>query len=965
MPMAFLRRFASYATVLAATLISFQANAQSSPFFVPGNLVVVVEGCGVQGGSCTITGGTGTGAGNSTPGGYGDNQGSPITLFQFAPTGTSSVSYVNALVLPQTASGANLPIAGEYGSSSEGALQLSGAGQYLTLMGYGINAATFNANPTAYGAAPSLALAQSGSLTGQSYTPVARVAILIDPNGNVNSSTPIYNVFNLNNPRSIYTIDGLNAYISGQGNSPDLTGGVFYTPLGALNNAPTPITGADTNTNTSNQDTRNVKIVNGTLYVSVDSREGSGSNRSFVGTLGNPPATGLFNKGNGPTQLTSSNNASKPVAVTSTGKLTLTASEVNGVDPAAVGTVINLSPSDFFFANASTLYVADTGNGKQTSAASFYGDGGLQKWVNTKADGSGTWQLVYTLAAGLHLVANPTAVPANTSGATGLYSVAGQVNGTTVNLYVVNYNISDLDTTYLYGITDTLSNTTPPGTSFTQLAVAPPDSNFKGVSFAPSYPAGSATLTTVPSGLTVTTAGAGCVPGTYVTPVTLVWTPGSTCMLTTTAPQTSGGAPYVFTQWQDGSAATTDTVVASATPTTYTATFTNNFQPVGAIEKAQDNTTNSTNVLVGDSLMVSGWVADPLDGSPLSNVQVYVDGKAVGTPTLGIARADIATTYGNAAYTNSGFKLVAPTSGLALGTHAVTVVAVDSVSHTTTFGPVNFNLVSTPVVNVAYNSIVFATPSTTLSATVSYTGAVAPTGAVSFTVNGSATGVGTVTCTGTASPLTCTAAYTSSTLPVGIYPVTATIAPTSSYLTATGSATLIVTAATDFSFSATGNSTQIITRGSAASFTFSLKPLFASYPGAVSFSVSGLPAGATSTFTPASVTSTGGAQTVTLAIQTSANHAANTAPRSPWKPVSGAVFAALLLPVCFRRKMRSGFGRSLAVLLLVCGSLGAVAGLTGCGAGTSPNAITVLYSVNVTATSGGVQHPVTVTLGVQ
>src|ERR1700761_6370041 len=128
MPMAFLRRFASYAAFLATAFVSVQANAQSTPFFVPGNLVVVVEGCGVQGGSCTITGGTGTGAGNSTPGGYGDNQAAPLTLFQFKPTGTSSASYVNALVLPQTASGANLPLAGEYGSSSEASLQLSGAG---------------------------------------------------------------------------------------------------------------------------------------------------------------------------------------------------------------------------------------------------------------------------------------------------------------------------------------------------------------------------------------------------------------------------------------------------------------------------------------------------------------------------------------------------------------------------------------------------------------------------------------------------------------------------------------------------------------------------------------------------------------------------------------------------------------------------------------------------------------------
>ena len=116
-----------------------------STFFTPGNLVVVVEGCGVHGGTCTsVPDGTGTGTGNSSVGGYGDNQAAPLTLFQYLPSGTSSVSFVNSLVFPQTGSGANLPVSGEYGSSSEGTLQLDGTGRYLTLMGYGIDAPTFN-----------------------------------------------------------------------------------------------------------------------------------------------------------------------------------------------------------------------------------------------------------------------------------------------------------------------------------------------------------------------------------------------------------------------------------------------------------------------------------------------------------------------------------------------------------------------------------------------------------------------------------------------------------------------------------------------------------------------------------------------------------------------------------------------------------------------------------------------------
>jgi hypothetical protein len=293
---------------IAIALICLPAFAQG-PIFTPGNLVIAAEGCGAHAGTCTsVPSGTGNGTLNSSIGGYGDNQASPVTLFQYAPTGTSSVVYVNSLLLPQKASGANFPISGEYGSSSEGGLQLSGTGQYLTFMGYGINApifdaayfAGFSADP--YGAAPSGALAQSGSLTGQSYAAVPRVVTLIDSNGNANSSTALFNVFSANNPRSIYTADGTapTAYVSGQGSGCDATDGVFYIALGAINNSPTAITGVDAGSSSScpislAQDTRALLVNNNTLYVAVDSKEGNGNNRSYIGTLGpvGSPATTL------------------------------------------------------------------------------------------------------------------------------------------------------------------------------------------------------------------------------------------------------------------------------------------------------------------------------------------------------------------------------------------------------------------------------------------------------------------------------------------------------------------------------------------------------------------------------------------------------------------------------------------------------------------------------------------------
>jgi len=149
--------------VLALLLIPVATFGQSNPFFTTGNLVVSVEGCGVHAGTCTnVPNGTGTGSGNSSNGGYGDNQAAPLTLFQYTPGGTTSAAFVNSLVLPQSISGANLAVSGEYGSSPEATVHLSGAGQYLTILGYGIDALSFNGNPATYGSSGG-ELAQSGA----------------------------------------------------------------------------------------------------------------------------------------------------------------------------------------------------------------------------------------------------------------------------------------------------------------------------------------------------------------------------------------------------------------------------------------------------------------------------------------------------------------------------------------------------------------------------------------------------------------------------------------------------------------------------------------------------------------------------------------------------------------------------------------------------------------------------------
>jgi hypothetical protein len=130
------------------------------------------------------------------------------------------------------------------------------------------------------------------------------------------------------------------------------------------------------------------------------------------------------------------------------------------------------------------------------------------------------------------------------------------------------------------------------------------------------------------------------------------------------------------------------TVAATAGPAAPT-------PPLGHLDSAVDSVTGSSTVGQSDSVVVKGWAADLADGAPLSNVKVYVDGNLAGTPTLGVARPDVAAAYSNAAYLDSGYTLTYSVAALSLGSHAVTVIAIDSGGRSTTFGPLDFSIAAT------------------------------------------------------------------------------------------------------------------------------------------------------------------------------------------------------------------------------------------------------------------------------
>ena len=391
--------------------------------------------------------------------GIGDNQASPIELVEIDPSLPVGSDVVGTLVLPAA-------VSGEFGSSSEGTLELAANGQSLVIAGYDVNYATYNAGETngnnVYGNA---AEAQSYSVepAGGSYTLVPRAIVDISGNGTVDDSTNLLGVFNTNNPRSVATVDGTSFYVAGQGVKGDTTQGVFLATDGAST-----ATAINTGTDARTAELSNVTGTE-TLYVSQDSKQPSSGGTSDIASFSTAEPTGTSTE-------TALPGISKSV--------TLSGTNGNGVNGSS-GTV-NLSPENFFFANATTLYVADGGAPKQGGL----GDGGLQKWSLV----GGTWKLDYTLSTGLDgttgLVSNASG--ATSTGDTGLIGLTGSVNAATgaVALYATTVPLNDLGDTGLYTITDTLADTTAAqasGEAFSELLAGTAGMiNIRGVALAPS-----------------------------------------------------------------------------------------------------------------------------------------------------------------------------------------------------------------------------------------------------------------------------------------------------------------------------------------------------------------------------------------------------------------------------------------------------------------------------------------------
>ncbi len=521
----------SATAALTVAAVGNPASAQQTATFSPGNLVVsrtlytadpssIVPGVTQLPAGCTSDCVTAVADGGypevfnneSVDPSFGVT--SPIYLDQMNTAGQILSSFA---VPTGTGHGRNADrLVTSFPSKSEVALNLSTDGQALTFMGY---VAQPGAVDVSNSNTPGV-VDPTDPVGTSDYRAVAQ----IDKNGHLTFTET--NAYSGNNGRAAILDSADNLYYTagnaGNGANPQPTGVIAGagaqilspttdTELDQAPGTPTPVgafsitqlglkadkVGKDTNF-------RGLTISDNVVYLT----KGSGSNGVntvyFIDTTGTacPNGVGLPVPG---AKLPTHPLSYDPSTLQSTG-LPTNMCILEGFPTQLAKSSTDSFPFGLWFADPTTLYVADEGNGTATydpmtntyTAAASQTKAGLQKWVLS----GGSWHLAYTLRQGLDL-GTPYTVngyPTGTNPATGLpwtpatdglRNLAGRVNPDgTVSIFAITSTVSGAtdtgaDPNRLVTVTDSLGATSAGSEAFRTLRTATSGEALRGVSFTP------------------------------------------------------------------------------------------------------------------------------------------------------------------------------------------------------------------------------------------------------------------------------------------------------------------------------------------------------------------------------------------------------------------------------------------------------------------------------------------------
>jgi Bacterial Ig-like domain (group 3)/FG-GAP-like repeat len=381
-----------------------------------------------------------------------------------------------------------------------------------------------------------------------------------------------------------------------------------------------------------------------------------------------------------------------------------------------------------------------------------------------------------------------------------------------------------------------------------------------------------------------------------------------------------------------------------------------------------DPATETLSVLLGDG---KGGFTQPLAPTQLGNSPndlVAADFNGDGTTDLAIPNiGEFDTTILLNEFTQTATASVSNITIAGTGTHYVDAVyegntyLAPSTSSTVPLQgstvPTTLTLSANPTEQMLTMPVTFTTQ---LAATSPEPPSAIPSGTVSFfdqSLGGLLLGTAPMGANGKA-------VYTTTSIGLGVHAISASYGGDPSYLPS--SSNQVTVTIDDLLINRVGSNNTTIVPGTTVLYTLQVAPAVAtSFLYTVSFSASGLPAGASASFSPATLAAGSATAKITMTVATAAT-ALNAPPPSLFERVPFAL--GLLLPLFgaarVRRRLRK-ISPFLGVMLLAALSLAAVASLSGCSGAGLFAARKIPYSITVTATEGTLQRSTTVPLAIQ
>ncbi len=687
--------------------------------------------------------------------------------------------------------------------------------------------------------------------------------------------------------------------------------------------------------------TGTVTITTSTLPVGSDpitaSYGGDNSNNPVTGTT-----TQVITKVTPTVSLTSSVNPStvgSPVTFTATVPTgaTGTVTFLNGTTVLGTGTIAN---------GVATLTTSTLLAGSQTITASYGGDSNnnaatsapLTQTVNKHSPVLPAPVVSSSNVTTIDPVTITETVPAGVSGPVSFYS-GGSLLGTAS---IVN-GVAVLTVPSLPAGSDLITATTPADAN--NNAATSPATLVTVTKITPTLGAPTVSSTNPPAG----------------TPVTITETipPGVTGTITFTSGGTViGTAPIV-----NGVATVTVTTLPVGP------------HPIGVVASSgpTNNPANSPTTLV-TVIRATPTVTLSSSANPAAVGQTVVLSASVAVNATGTVTFSDGSTILGTGVLNSAGVATFTTSSLTIGTHPITASYGGDTNYFNAASAVLPEVISKAATAVMLSE---STPVELLGTMVTFTANVTSsypatlTGTVTFmngtTVIGSApmTANGGVTVTFAASG---NATFATSTLTAGAHQISAVYSGDVNF--ASSSAAPVTNTVEDFTNTNSGAASQNVFPGDSTSYTFTLAPVGAkTFLDDVSLTITGLPAGSTYTFSPATVAAGGGSATVTLTVKTSNTLSAqNRAPRGGSESSGRGTITLGMLGLAgleaIRRRRRQ-IPRILLMVLLAAASLLPIAAMSGCAGGGYFALSPTTYSITVTGSESSIQHAATATLIVQ